>query len=108
MRTASRFLTPCEALRQINDLCQSNSKKDKEIRYLLAKFEKMAKKLAREVNKRPGEKINDSWWEKIEIDFDNIVSWRISETYKQGNEKNSINIILYSWFSFFVCSRIIS
>ena len=87
MRTANRHLTPCEALRQINDLCQSDSDKDKKIRYLAAKFEKLAKKLGREVNNRPGKKISDDWWEEIEIDFDNIVAWRISNIYKQEGSK---------------------
>jgi len=84
MQTASQYMTPCEVLRQINDLCQGNDEKDKKIRELVAKFEIMAKRLAHEVNNRPGSKISDSWWEKTNIDWKNIFKFRISDLYKYG------------------------
>jgi len=87
MRTASTFMTPCEVARQINDLCQSDSKKDKIIRLMAARFEKMAKKLAREVNNRPGMKINDKWWDEETLNFDKLAEWRISDDYKQEGSK---------------------
>jgi len=42
----SKFRTVCEVLREINDLCQKDSKQDKVIRKKLAEAEKMAKSMA--------------------------------------------------------------
>jgi len=82
MRSSNRFMTPCEALRQINDLCQSDSDKDKQIRKLLSSFEKMAKMLSREINSREGKKIRDDWWEISKLDWSGLARWRISDIYK--------------------------
>jgi len=86
MRTASRFMTPCEALRQINDLCQGDDEKDKLIRELLSDFEILAKRLAREVNRRPGPEISDAWWEENKLDWRELAKMRMKELYKHGAE----------------------
>ena len=49
MRTASEWMTYCEYLRLINDLCQGDSEKDKQIREYCAKAEKITKKLGRKI-----------------------------------------------------------
>jgi len=82
MRTASRFQTPCETLRQINDLCQDDTDKDRTIRELLSKFEIMAKMLAKEINSRPGEKIGEKWWSRNKFDWRGLMRNRRSELYK--------------------------
>ena len=63
MRDSSPKLTPCELLRDINDLCQGDSKKDKRIRELLGACEKQSKRLGQEVNKynRDIWKLQE-WW----------------------------------------------
>jgi acyl carrier protein len=82
MKTASRYQTPCETLRQINDLHQSDSEDDKRARDLLAKFEGMVKTLAKELNKRPGERIGERWWGKNELDWRRLRTLRMSDLYK--------------------------
>jgi len=42
----SKFRTVCEVLREINDLVQKDSKRDKVIRKKLAEAEKMAKRMS--------------------------------------------------------------
>ena len=86
MRTASKFMTPCEALRRVNDLCQGDSKKEIEARELLAKFEIMAKRMAQEINKRPGRKITDKWWEESVLNWKEMARFRMSDIYKDGTE----------------------
>jgi len=82
MKTASKFMTPCEALRQINDLCQGDNDKDNQIRELLSNFEILVKKLAKEVNNRNGEKISDKWWEENKLDWMELAKMRMSDIYK--------------------------
>ena len=82
MKTASKFMTPCEALRQINDLCQDDNDKDNQIRELLSNFEILVKKLAKEVNNRNGEKISDKWWEENKLDWMELAKMRMSDIYK--------------------------
>lgn len=85
MKTASRNQTPCETLRQINDLHQGDSDEDKMARDLLAKFEVMVKTLAKELNKRPGEKIGEKWWEENKLDWRKLRTFRMSDIYKTGS-----------------------
>jgi hypothetical protein len=88
MRTASEWMTYCEYLRLINDLCQSDSEKDKQIREYCAKAEKVTKKLGRKIAeldpnylKTPGlYETNPNWKE--------LLSLRLSDNYKQSGSKN--------------------
>lgn len=95
MKTASRYMTPCEVLRQINDLCQDDNEKDRRIRGLLSKFEILAKKLACEVNKRPGPIISDAWWEKNTLDWRELGKMRMDSLYKHGEEPMKVKIKRY-------------
>jgi len=81
LKTASQYMTPCEVLRQINDLCQDDSDKDRQIRKLLVDFEILAKKLAKEVNRRNGPKISDKWWEENKLDWKVLAEMRMSDIY---------------------------
>jgi len=84
MKTASEFMTPCEVLRQINDLCQGDTDKEKEIRALLSQFELLAKRMAQEINNREGPKIRDEWWEESTFNWKELAKIRISKLYKSG------------------------
>ena len=51
MREANIYMSPCEVIRHINDLCQSDSEKDVQIRKYCYKLVKMAKGMSTEVHK---------------------------------------------------------
>ena len=51
MNNASEQMTPCEYIRMVNDMCQTNSEKDITIRRFLAHAEKLAKELSLELDK---------------------------------------------------------
>lgn len=87
MRTASPELTVCEYLRLINDLCQSDTDKDKRIRVLCAKGEKVGKLLGREVSRlNPKFLLNLNLYEK-QTNWKGLLSLRLSDNYKQEGSK---------------------
>lgn len=87
MRDSSPKYTPCELLRMINDLCQGDSKKDKQIRELLGACEKQTKRLGQEVNKYNKEiwKL-DSWW-PVNPKYRIKGRERAKDSYKYSNGK---------------------
>ena len=62
MREANIYMSPCEVIRHINDLCQSDSEKDVQIRKLCYKVLKQAKGMSDEVHKHLP-KYSHSWGE---------------------------------------------
>lgn len=88
MRTASEWLTYCEYLRLINDLCQGDDEKDKKIREYCAKAEKVTKTLGREIARLNPDYLktpnlyetNPNWRDKLAL--------RLSDGYKQEGSKN--------------------
>ena len=64
MRSANIYLSPCELIREINDLCQSDSAKDLEIRKRCYKLERMNKGMSDIIHSyKPN--YSHSWPEKI-------------------------------------------
>ena len=69
IKKATHIVTICETLRQINDECQSDSKRDKKVRKLLADAIIMAKKMGGRLNfyadiYHKGEAWNKDLWKK--------------------------------------------
>lgn len=91
MRTAGEELTVCEYLRLINDLCQGDSEKDKQIRMLCAKGEKVGKILGAEVSRlNPDFLINPDLYEKQE-GWRYLLDKRLADDYKQeGSNKRTL------------------
>ena len=90
MRTAWECLSVCEYLRLINDLCQGDDAKDKEIRILCVKGEKAGKILAKEVSR-----LNKKFWQKPNLyekqkDWKEKLKMRLQDDYKQ-EESNETN-----------------
>ena len=87
MRTAGEELTVCEYLRLINDLCQGDNEKDKEIRILCAKGEKVGKILGREVSRlNPSFLKQPNLYEK-QADWKALLKLRLDDNYKQEGSK---------------------
>jgi len=80
MREINIFYSPCEVIRDINDLCQSDSEKDKEIRKLLWLLMKQSKKLSTDLQKY--EPKHSLQWDKQTGDWQEKLKNRISEGYK--------------------------
>lgn len=81
MRTASPVRSPCELIRKINDLAQSETPHDLRIRKLCAEAEKATKRLAQELNKYKKEAWRGWWAENKEYKQD--VDRRLNDRYKQ-------------------------
>jgi predicted nuclease with TOPRIM domain len=79
MRTASKFCTICEVLREINDLVQDNTPNNIEIRERLALAESMAKKMQNKLLEYNKEKMSD-WWKK-NPDYEESLRKRMSKEY---------------------------
>ena len=73
-------MSPCEVIRHINDLCQSDSEKDVQIRKLCYKVLKQAKGMSDEVHKHLP-KYSHSWGE-TNPNRDNKFLIRIEKGYK--------------------------
>ena len=80
-RQATPTRTPCEILREINDLCQSNSERDKVIRQKLDEVMKAAKLMSNEIHSN-----NDNWnnltWKDNNPDYKFDWKVRTKETYR--------------------------
>jgi len=76
----------CEVIRQVNDICQSNSDKDREVRRLLEIAEGMGKVMFARMLEMGKELGKDVWieWEKNHKDQSELVKMRNSESYKWG------------------------
>ena len=79
-RTATPHRTPCEVLREINDLCQSDSEKDKAIRQKLWECQRMIKMLGLKVELLEPQNW-DCWWQPLEKYLQRIEK-RIKANYK--------------------------
>jgi len=80
MRSANIYLSPCEIIREINDLCQSDSDKDLQIRKRCHKLERMNKAMSDKVHEIDP-KYSHSWPERNDNEADD---WklRIDRNYK--------------------------
>lgn len=87
MRDSSPKLTPCEVIRDINDLCQDDSTKDKRIRELCGVAEKMAKRLAEELHKYSKEIWKDERWWPINKNWRRKGKKRTRDSYKYDTGK---------------------
>lgn len=80
-RQATPTRTPCEILREINDLCQSNSERDRVIRQKLDEVMKAAKLMSNEIHSN-----NDNWneatWLSDNPDYKFDWKVRTKETYR--------------------------
>lgn len=89
MRTASPEMTVCEYLRLINDTCQGDSEKDKTIRELCAKGEKVGKLLGKEVSRLNPYFLTQKGLYQINPDWRKLLELRLKDDYKQeGSNKN--------------------
>ena len=84
-KTSSPLRTPCEVLREINDLCQSNSNKDKLIRKKLYEVQKMAKRITKKIEYLEKQDWN-KWWEKID-NWREIGEKRITDKYRTHKDQ---------------------
>ena len=82
MRDASNARTICEVLREINDICQGNDKRDKAIRKKLAEAERMAKKMSYKLLEYNREIFVDYWEENKDKEKD--LKNRMSKNYLTG------------------------
>jgi hypothetical protein len=76
---ANKLRNICEVLREINDLHQGRSAKDKETRRKIAEAEHMAKRMAMELSKHDPLWEKD-WWEK-NPDYKEDLARRSSASY---------------------------
>jgi hypothetical protein len=82
MRDTSNARTVCEVLREINDLVQSDSKRDKVIRKKLAEAEGMAKKMSLKLLEYNQDVFKDYWKENPDKEAD--LKIRMSKRYLTG------------------------
>ena len=87
MRDSSPKLTPCELIREINDLCQGDTKKEERIRELCGAAEKMTKRIAQELHKYSKEIWKDEQWWKPNIAWKQKGKRRVKDDYKYNNGK---------------------
>ena len=87
MRDSSPKATPCELIREINDLCQGDSKKDKDIRALCGAAEKMTKRIALELHRYSKEIWKDEKWWKPNIAWKAKGKRRSRSNYKYDTGK---------------------
>lgn len=63
MNEASKFITICEVLREINDLVQEDTELNKNIRSKLSTAEKMAKRMSRKLVEY-NQEVFKNWWDE--------------------------------------------
>jgi hypothetical protein len=86
MQNVNDKLSICEVIRKANDLCQSDSNNDKEIRRLLEIAEGMGKVMFARMLEMGKELDKDVWieWENDNKEYAELVKKRNSESYKWG------------------------
>ena len=88
MRTSSEWMTYCEYLRLINDLCQTDSEKDVQIRKYCAEAEKVTKMLGREIARLNPNYLKTPGLYKPNPSFRKLLALRLQDDYKQeGSNK---------------------
>ena len=71
--------TICEIIREVNDLCQSDSEKDREIRERLREIHDMAKRMSKKL-KDYNKRVFSDWWEK-NPEYEKKLNIRLSKDY---------------------------
>lgn len=82
IRGSSKSRTLCEVLREINDIHQSQTDKDKKTRKLLAEAEQMGKRMSAKLKDYNKEVFKD-WWQKNK-DYEKDFEKRMKENYCTG------------------------
>ena len=80
MNNANYMRSPCEVLREINDLFQGDSEKDEKVRKLLAEAEAKTKRMSIELTKYD-QTYYLTWWDKI-LDYSDRLIRRKNPSYK--------------------------
>ena len=80
MNNANYMRSPCEVLREINDLFQGDSEKDELVRKLLAEAEAKTKRMSIELTKYD-QKYYLTWWDDI-LDYSDRLIRRKNPSYK--------------------------
>ena len=80
MNNANYMRSPCEVLREINDLFQGDTEKDEKVRKLLAEAEAKTKRMSIELTKY-GQTYYLTWWDKISDYSDRLIR-RKNPSYK--------------------------
>lgn len=78
------FRTICEVLREINDLHQTNSERDKETRTKLIEAEKMAKRMAKKLLEYNSKYHKDFWESTNGMKYKNVLKKRLNKSYLVG------------------------
>jgi len=87
MRTASEWMTYCEYLRLINDLCQGDDDKDRQIRQYCAEAEKITKTLGRKIAELDPNYLRTPNLYKPNPRFRELLKIRLEDGYKQEGSK---------------------
>ena len=80
MNNANYMRSPCEVLREINDLFQGDTEKDEKVRKLLAEAEAKTKRMSIELTKYD-QKYYLTWWDDI-LDYSDRLIRRKNPSYK--------------------------
>lgn len=80
MNNANYLRSPCEVIREINDMFQGDSEKEKKVRELLAEAESKTKRMSIELSKYD-KTYHKGWWERIK-DFEKRMKQRTHPDYK--------------------------
>jgi len=80
MNNANYMRSPCEVLREINDLFQGDTEKDELVRKLLAEAEAKTKRMSIELTKYDQTSYL-TWWDKI-LDYSDRLMRRKNPSYK--------------------------
>jgi len=80
MNNANYMRSPCEVLREINDLFQGDTEKDELVRKLLAEAEAKTKRMSIELTKCD-QTYYLTWWDKI-LDYSDRLMRRKNPSYK--------------------------
>ena len=80
MNNANYMRSPCEVLREINDLFQGDTEKDEKVRKLLAEAEAKTKRMSIELTKYD-QKYYLTWWDDI-LDYSDRLIRRKNPNYK--------------------------